>query len=503
VRRLPLTLLVVALALAHALSFAGSGPFDDDFILYRYASNLAQGHGPVFQPGERVEGFTSPLLVLVLAWGMRIGLAARTTSLLLSLLGTALAVFSVDLVWRRARLQSRLPLPALLLAVSPAFAWHAVAGQGTTLVAGLLACALLFHDRALRARTPAFGAALLLGLATLVRPEALLFVPPFLFLERGRSGARLPLQAALALGPTLAWSLFRFSYYGTFLPVTWSLKKLPFLADLGYGAHYLALGTLETGFLIAVLLALPQMHRFRTGAPDRTPAFAAATVGLLLHTLFVLYVGGDFIALGRFLMPVLPIALFLACLTVARLPLKSSVAGLLLLLSLAAPQWVQGRRPELQQRHRVEELRWTQLGVVLGDRLPADTKVAISPIGAFGFYSGLPIVDMLGRTNDVVRHASPDLTISMKGHHRYDADWVLSQRPALIILGNGRTGGSDQASRGVLVVSAWERTLAEHPEFITDYEARVGSIPDGAPLIFFWRRDLPAPEWSEPIRQGG
>ena len=40
---------------------------DDPFITYRYAANLLAGHGPVFNIGERVEGFSSPLHLLLMA----------------------------------------------------------------------------------------------------------------------------------------------------------------------------------------------------------------------------------------------------------------------------------------------------------------------------------------------------------------------------------------------------------------------------------------------------
>ena len=46
---------------------------DDAFILLRYAENLAAGHGPVFNPGERVEGFTSPAMVVIEAGLLRLG----------------------------------------------------------------------------------------------------------------------------------------------------------------------------------------------------------------------------------------------------------------------------------------------------------------------------------------------------------------------------------------------------------------------------------------------
>lgn len=40
---------------------------DDPYITYRYAANLLAGHGPVFNIGEWVEGFSSPLHLLLSA----------------------------------------------------------------------------------------------------------------------------------------------------------------------------------------------------------------------------------------------------------------------------------------------------------------------------------------------------------------------------------------------------------------------------------------------------
>jgi len=58
-----LALLPYALLLLTAYSvFAQT--VDDPFITFRYARNLLAGLGPVFNPGEHVEGFTSPLHLL-------------------------------------------------------------------------------------------------------------------------------------------------------------------------------------------------------------------------------------------------------------------------------------------------------------------------------------------------------------------------------------------------------------------------------------------------------
>src|SRR5262249_25032780 len=40
---------------------------DDSFITFRFAANLIHGEGPVFNAGERVEGFSSPLHLVLSA----------------------------------------------------------------------------------------------------------------------------------------------------------------------------------------------------------------------------------------------------------------------------------------------------------------------------------------------------------------------------------------------------------------------------------------------------
>src|SRR5947207_91368 len=79
---------------------------DDAFISFRYADNLARGFGLVWNPGERVEGYTNFLwtigmgAVLVLhgdpvVWSMILGLAAFAGSLFLTF-RIALHVFQSD-----------------------------------------------------------------------------------------------------------------------------------------------------------------------------------------------------------------------------------------------------------------------------------------------------------------------------------------------------------------------------------------------------------------------
>jgi len=71
---------------------------EDAFISFRYASNLIQGHGLVYNVGERVEGYTNFLWTLILAGGMALGADPVPLSRFLGI-GFALVVLPRTLEW--------------------------------------------------------------------------------------------------------------------------------------------------------------------------------------------------------------------------------------------------------------------------------------------------------------------------------------------------------------------------------------------------------------------
>ena len=438
--------LLLALAGVHALSFRGSGPVDDEMIFWRYARNWVSGEGLAFNPGQVVEGFSAPGWLLYLAAGMRLSLPPEGFGFFGSLVGVLAAVLGVHLAWRAARPESRWSVPALLTAASPALAWHAAAGLGTAPLAGLIALWLGLWLRAARGGRVPVAAALALGLAGLVRVEALAFAPPFLWAagagwspaERWRARG---LLALVSTGPALAWLAFRLHTFDRWLPVTYHVKRLPLLDELRFGASYLALSTATTGIGILALAAVALLVRRAdrsggaTGSLDRP--LKAATAGLLIHLVYVVRVGGDFMELARFFVPTLPVALLLGSLGFRRLTPSRTAHWLAFAVLAGVGQVPQFReRPALAARHAQFEERWSRIGEQLRRRSAPGTSVALAPIGAFGWHSRLELVDLLGLTNDELWRVEPDLDIVVKGHHRYDAEWTLDQRPDLIILAN-------------------------------------------------------------------
>jgi arabinofuranosyltransferase len=489
-------LFAALLAVAHALTFWGSGPVDDSYICFRYARNLTEGLGLVYQAGERVEGFTNPLWVMLMAAGLDLDLDPVLFSRVIGVLSVGVATWAVGDAWRRRYPEDRLS-PALLVAALPPLAWHGVTGLGTALLAALLALWWRGWDRArLEDRAP-LAAGVWLALACLLRQEAALFVLPFALAQtrRRRWTVVLPLVALVG------WTVFRLAYYGRWFPMPWYAKKLPLLADWSYGARYIVTASLTSGIGFLACLA-PFSRKWR-----------ALGVGVALHTLYVVHVGGDFMALARFCVPVLPLAVIAAGATLRdRLGVRPGL-GLALVLGLGV-QWVQWPwslesawlHPLIRNESRVFrfldheyfEERWARIGRRLGDTCAPGTSVGTSPIGAIGWTSRLPVVDLLGLTNDSSLGVEPALDrVKVKGHHRTNADWVLAQRPGVFVLGNGVLDGS-----GGVAINPWEVEVFAHPAFREDYVGMVLPMPeyqrDGVtraddPLLLWVRKDGPAP----------
>ena len=204
--------------------------YDDAYISFQYARNFGRGLGLVFNPGERVWGFTSPLQTLLLGVLTWLGCETVRAALLTGLLWVA--VISVLLYHLAGQLLSR-PL-ALILGVFFLFDYtqHGdVMFESNLLVAAQLAFLLsVSKSRGLLANV--FGA-----LACLVRPDSLLLVLPVLLLDRETRRWRY-LACFCAIG--LAWESFAFFYFGELIPNSFHAKRgvSPFLPFLGNAVEY-------------------------------------------------------------------------------------------------------------------------------------------------------------------------------------------------------------------------------------------------------------------------
>lgn len=489
-RQLALVVLLAAVMGTLGLSF-GLCLEDDAFITFRYAQNLADGHGLVFNPGERIEGFSNPSWTLILAGARAVGAPIATTAVALGLLSAALIL---GLAWHLGRpLAGVWALAATaLLTLDSAFVITAVMGLETTFFALLVLAGLWLSARELEAG-PGGGvhwSGPVLGLAAITRPDGGLIYAlcQLWWLLRER---RLPSRQRLAswasfLGIFGAWLAFRLAYYGYPFPNTYYVKVGgsgsrfdAAVRGLGYLGDWVQAHPITT---LLVLGGLVMCARPRSG--PRAHLLAFLTLGWLAY---VVAIGGDYMRNFRFVQPVAAPLVVLAAVALAALARRThwGLALGLVLPTAALDIWPLHQRMADWAEYRVLDVqRRAFTGAWMAQALPPDTWIATHSIGATPFYSGLPTVDMLGLADAHIAHMDwEDLGAGKAGHEKRDPDYVFNQRKPQIYF-----------PEVYLVPDPLKLAIPDEfpASFAEDYERRAVNLGVGW-LLLFVRTDMPNP----------
>lgn len=444
-----LAVLVVA---AFAVNFARHHlMIDDGYIAFRYSRNLVEGHGLVFNVGERVEGYTQFLWVMLVAGGMAAGLQPETVAAVLGF-ASGLGILALLVLMSRRWYGGASPwiwLAPLALALNRSFCAWSSGGLGTQLFAFfVLASGYAFTiERESRARWP-WRSSLLCALAILSRPEGALFTTVIgLFfiwetlIRRRRRFASLLMWAGSCLavvGVHLAW---RVAYYGEWLPNTFYAKVSGAWWEQGriYLTHFLRS---HVPFLFPFFCLVLVLRR-REAGPWLFAVQSAAYVG------YIGYVGGDHFEF-RFMTPVLPLMFWLwadcARWIVDRVP-AGTVAraaavlmwGLILASSSAPDRRTFGLHRGIAALENLEDYvefrsREGKLlrRLVEEGYLPEDTLVAVRGAGALPYFAELPILDVHGLMDPRIARM-PLKERGLVGHEKFATPEYLRERRVVIV----------------------------------------------------------------------
>jgi arabinofuranosyltransferase len=281
-------LVVIGLVLFVQRSWVG----EDAFIFFKYVDNMVNGHGLVFNLGERVEGFTSALWVFVLAAIRAMTrLELRPTAIILGLILSTTAI--VLLTYRKDQ-KYFMPLAAVLLITNSAFRDYATSGFETALTNLLLVVLLLAVIRGEQFKNP-LAVAITASLLVLNRPEAFLLLAyiGFIILHRSWINKDLLLLIKFALPPAFllgSYQIFRMGYFAALLPNTFYAKKGGTLY-ISQGLHYLGDFAKSYPFTVLLLLALLVVSLWHYKKLGNTKHLI---VMFALLTSYVIYAGGDY-----------------------------------------------------------------------------------------------------------------------------------------------------------------------------------------------------------------
>ena len=492
---------VAVVAVASLLLIAFASRFsdfvtDDAFITFRYAHNLLNGHGMVFNPGERVEGYTNFLWVLCSSVALFVGIDPETAARALSLLAwLALLVAVVRFGPRPPASMVAIAAGPLLLALHPAVSVWAMSGLEEPLFVCLMLWGICLTLKGAEDGRPAVAGAALLAGAALTRPEGAgvaamtALATACAYRRQIRYAAWLP-WAAMFLALFVPYFIWRWSYYGYPVPNSFYAKVGSTGAQVLRGLRYVHESLWVTGYwwLVPAALALTAARR----------RFVAVIAALFVWWLLVVAVlGGDNQPMYRFFLP--PLALLgllvswgVAC-SIERLSLRGprlAVAVVPLLAAFAYTTLPGFRGPQLAfvRQHRREVDAWRQIGRWFHDNSRAGESIAVLPAGAIPYFAELPAIDMLGLNDLHIGHRQmPDMGSGPVGHEKYDVDYVLQRAPSYILVGvYGLSPDPLPANRMITPYYAAERLLLQHPQFLAHYRAAVASVPGGR-FVYFVR----------------
>ena len=470
-------LLVVALL---ARLVPGERLVDDAYITFRYARNLVEGLGFVYNPGERVLGTTTPLYTLLLA-GLALATGSRDFPALALAVNALSGAASVGLLYALGRRFAGHRAPAvaaaLFWAVAPYSVTFAIGGMETDLTVALLLAASYAH---VAGRPRAM--VVLSALALLARPDtAILLGLLWLDLALARLWKRQVVgvlrEGLIALALLLPWLVFGTLYFGSPLTASVAAKSItyqlppedglvrliqhystPFFEDAVLGPPWRLIG-------FAVYLLLCGVGGLRMIRRDRRvwpllaypylylAVFAVANPLLFrwylsppLPFYFLLITTGVWVLacdLGRLLSNLKPFGLSLRP-KPETLKLETIALVILFLFAAAALATTLNAwdlHPDHGPNRPAPEMAWFKLellyaqaaDVVLAHAAPGDTLCA-GDIGVLGYRTRMHILDTVGLvTPESTRHYPADPGIYVI-NYAIPADLVLALDPGYIII---------------------------------------------------------------------
>lgn len=277
---------------------------DDAIITFRAVENFLSGYGPGYNPFVRVQAFTHPLWMSLIALVYFIGglfLPSLPNALFYAtfFLSIAFSVLTVFILLTRVSRPDvlSLSLAALPLSLSNGFIDFSTSGLENPLTHFLL---IVFIASFLSGKSNPARLALISSLILLNRMDAFLMTAPALLYVLWASNERKKTLGQMFAGflPFLAWEIFSLFYFGFLFPNTAYAKLntgVPHSALILQGLDYF-LNALnwDAVTLFGILLAGLSLY----ASPDRKRLFLF--IGVALYLLYIVWIGGDFFA-GRFL----------------------------------------------------------------------------------------------------------------------------------------------------------------------------------------------------------
>ena len=421
---------------------------DDAYIFFRYAYNLANGYGYVYNQGQNVEAVTSLTWTLLLTPTSFFSVPPEISS---RIFGYLCGVSIIILLWNELRDKNISPIIiffVLLILVSNRNYYASIMmGLETGLYSLLLFLFYLSAKQSSKSLKHQFIFSAIGLLLFLTRPESvLIFVIIFLGLIIINFDDNEPPTAAISIlivGIMLI-SLLRYSVFGVYLPNSVISKSLLIesisnlnilLPRILYGSYYIALWLFSSLFLI-----LPAILDIRFFLRERSFNIFVANSIILTGILAALVNSGDWMPFSRLLTPYLPIITILSAISLNKFVQEIKwfpriAIGLITftaaVLISAYSLWLLLPISYFKYEPWAEGKCYEDAGNLLKLYLDETTIIAPEGIGRIGYnLKETTILDFFGLTEPYIakKGTIPRAVFNMGKHHY---EYTMSKQPDL------------------------------------------------------------------------
>lgn len=445
--------------------------FDDAMISMRYAWNFSHGVGLVWNAGERVQGYTNLLMTLIMSLATLV-FDKSAAALAIQILGVG---FMLGIAYANMKITEIVlvedqenPQEALIKILAFLFpllyyplTYWSLQGMETGLLAVMLAFAVLAALQYAKNHKLSFlyQSALYLGLAFLTRNDSLIFAlligayiawETFSKKPNGKVLLQLLFAVLLYLIFVAGEFVFQYSYYGEFLPNTYTLKLTGMsLADrLSNGFGFILPFLVQIGLLL-LLAGIDVLRRFQK-EKLLLLLLVASAIG------YQIYVGGDPWPYWRMMSPTMPFLgiLFMGAVNngmhtrenmkgfrFLRTP-ESQTSFIVLLGILVANAYFLPEALFLERPFYVSANQHNvNIAIALREVTTPDATAGIFWAGAIPYFAERNGIDFLGKSDRYIAHLPPDLSGSLSlggmksppGHNKYDLNYSIKQlRPTYV-----------------------------------------------------------------------
>ncbi len=435
-------ILVACILILTIWTFSHYYPADDAYISFRYAKHLVEGKGLVWNLGEKVEGYSNFLWLLMVAAGMSLKIHPETTATLWNIPIYIILLILTYTLAKRILKDHWSALTAMCLTGLNHSIWgFARSGLETLFITTLFIVTCYLVDKIININSSSnykkinllhFLLGIILNLALLTRLDAgliVLWTIWVLIQHQWRTISQFEkisyqhwilfiVPFIIIFLPYLIWKL---SYFGSLIPNS-ARAKIRGLTGFQFGVYYIYMFALSTLLIPHLTLLIGCLKRL-----SKIPSASSIGLMTLIWFLYAAYVGGDFMEF-RFLAPVLPL-LTILLIWVSNTAASSLQIRRLLLIALALGiihNWFSLNRfvfsygmettKELRNHLLHPAQNWIGVGKRLNQLFGGTTvKLSAGAAGAIPYYAELETVDFIGLTDPMIPKIGETFT-KVPGH---------------------------------------------------------------------------------------